>query len=53
MQYFQQSLMGEHVQPCSAIACGCSLGKLLHSVQFLNNTGQGDPFFLEFSLWNK
>lgn len=48
-----ESLMGERVQPCSAFARGCSLGKLLHSAQFLNNTGGENPFFLEFSLWNK
>lgn len=41
-----ESLMGECVQPCSAIARGCSLGKVLHSVQFLNNTGGGEPFLL-------
>lgn len=45
-----ESLMGERVQPCSAIARGCSLGKLLCSAQFLNNTGGGGPFLLGIFL---
>lgn len=45
-----EGLMGERVQSCSAFARGCSLGKLLRSAQFLNNTGGGEPFLLGIFL---